>query len=195
MFWFKKKKIVLDCFTDDHFAYEYTRISKATKHFPEWWESLSNMVVNNSLSNMVDNNPYNPASNKKFLQKIPTMKHCRGILDLYKNSFVVPFWGNLRIEYDFINDTYKWAADYKINIEVAVSNHIKAQYGSFGKGGISHLKIAPPWILKTNKSVNFLLHDPIWNRENFSSYTVLPGVMDFKYVRHINTNIILEKYI
>jgi len=35
MFWFKKKKIVLDCFTADPVAFNYAKIDRATKYYPD----------------------------------------------------------------------------------------------------------------------------------------------------------------
>ena len=39
-FFFKRKEIVLDCFTHRPDTYEYFPIEKSTKHFPQWWKDL-----------------------------------------------------------------------------------------------------------------------------------------------------------
>ena len=73
IFFFKPKKIHLDCFTNRNDVYTYFPIVKANKTFPDWWKNL----------------PKN--SNRS------TMKNCVGFLDYFKNSVALRLWSDLEI--------------------------------------------------------------------------------------------------
>jgi hypothetical protein len=51
-----------------------------------------------------------------------------------------------------------------------------------------HIKLSNPWSFKTNKFINLLWTDPVWNRNNFLDYSMLPGIINFKYqsAAHLN---------
>ena len=37
-FWFKKPKVILECFTTEEIVYEHAKIDSAVKFFPDWWK-------------------------------------------------------------------------------------------------------------------------------------------------------------
>ena len=164
-FWFKKNKVVLDCFTVDSFTYNYCKIDKATNFYPEWWKKLDTKINNR-----------------------PTMKHCRGFTRLYTNSFIIPCWEDMQIKL-FAND-YSWVNS---RLPDSISSHSEIQYKGFiDTSRYQHIKIPSPWYLKSNRFVEFAFTDPIWNRSNVSDYTVLPGVVDYKYQPDTAVNLLIE---
>ena len=182
MFWFKKKEIVLDCFTTDPFAFEYAPISHASKHIPEWWKDLpSHVTFHNGLSN--HNN-----------KEVPSMKACRGFTDLFMSSYVLPFWGHLQIN---LIDGTQLTSEYDINYTLdsgvqPLVSHLNSQFTGFTSKEFKHIKLASPWKLRTNTYVKFLLGDCIWNRRNLTDYNILPGVLDFKYQPNVNINLMSD---
>ena len=174
MFLFKKKKIVLDCFTTDSFAHEYAPISRATDFYPEWWNNIDNTyMLNTSI--------------------ISTMKHCRGFIDLYKDSIIIPFWGKLKIDIsDNIRKNVKWECNYEIYTKQPIQVHNELEYKGFTNNCYQHMKIISPWKCRTNKYVKFILTDPLYNRTDLNEYSVLPGVVDFKYQTSTHVNIMTE---
>ena len=48
MFFIKRSKIVVDCFTHSLNAYDLFPIAKATEYYPDWWKATPN-------SHLVDN--------------------------------------------------------------------------------------------------------------------------------------------
>ena len=73
-FWFKKKKVVLECFTDNDIAFNYAKIERMDKFFPEWWKKT-----------------------KKYSDKgIPTIKGCVGFIDYYKKGITIPSWNRIK---------------------------------------------------------------------------------------------------
>lgn len=190
MFWFKKKKIVLDCFTSDPFVYDYASIQPSVKYYPEWWTNLSPVVERETVRE------WGLFKDQVVKQDTSTMKACRGLTELYKNSFVVPFWGNLEF---FIKNkeekSYYWQDDFTESLgttDKAVSFHPSIQYNGWLSDEYMHAKLNSPWFLKTNRYVQFAMIEPIWNKRELNDYTILPGVVDFKYQPAININLMLK---
>lgn len=190
MFWFKKKKIVLDCFTADPFVYEYASIQPSVKYYPEWWTNLPLTVERDVLRE------WGLFKDKVIKSDFTTMKACRGLTGLYKNSFVIPFWGNLEF---FIKNkdqkAYYWQDDFTKKLGTAdksVSFHPQLQYSGWVSDEYVHAKLISPWSLKTNRFVQFALVEPTWNKRELNDYTTLPGVLDFKYQHGININLMLK---
>lgn len=178
MFWFKRKKIIIDCFTTDPFAYEYTKISPASQYVPEWWKKL-------------------PLQNKDKQEYVSgTMKHCRGFTNLFGNSFVIPFWGFAEIDVsDDSTKLFEWNSNYNFvedKLDSVIVHPSKQYEGFVDSNKFFHIKITSPWFLKSKDSVEFMVHDPLWNRSDLTSYSVLPGVLDFKYQHSTNVNLMIE---
>ena len=181
-FLFKPKPIVLDCFTIDPFAYEYAKIAPATENYPEWWKSI----------------PPTYPSRKKYLNGEthynPTIKSCRGLTSLYKESFVIPMWAHLEMEIQ--QEEFRWGLNTDVDYfdRQWITSHPPQQYnGWVDNDKYMHVKILSPWWVRTKSDTNFAFVDPVWNRSNINSYTVLPGLMDFKYQNTTNVNIMIEK--
>ena len=173
-FWFKRKKIVLDCFTTDAFSYEYCKIESAVKYYPDWWLNL-------------------PSEEKNI-----NMKSCKGFTNLYVNSYIIPFWSTVDIKVDSLDTkTYRWSVS-GVYPEVAMANkvvhsHDPGQYGNFTKSGnYQHIKLLSSWSIRTKSKVKFFYSDPVWHRDNLNNYTVLPGISEYYYNRSTEANIMFE---
>jgi len=76
---FKKKEIVLDCFTADAFVYDNAKINYANKFIPDWWKDTPPVV-----------------------QGDRTIRNCRGIIDFYSTGIVIPSW--FEMQYDGVDN-------------------------------------------------------------------------------------------
>lgn len=188
MFWFRKKEVTLDCFTTDEFAFEHAPVARASEHYPEWWNNLEK----NFSSSLVSSNTSFP---------MPTMKSCRGFTEYYKNSFVIPFWGNLKITAaDIQTKTWRWDSNFTYGgnvdrypqYEHALETHSNEQMRGFVGDNYQHIKLLSPWWMKTNRYIEFMMTDPIWNRRELTDYSILPGIVDYKYQSGSHINLMFE---
>ena len=174
-FWFKRKKVILDCFTTDSFSYEYCRIESAVKYYPDWWLNLPSEEKNTN------------------------MKSCKGFTNLYVNSYVIPFWSTVDIEVSALDtSTFKWTvsgvySEIENQTKKVMISHNPKQYGKFtGSGNYQHIKLLSSWSIRTKSKVKFFYSDPVWHRDDLNNYTVLPGILEFKYNRSTEANIMFE---
>jgi hypothetical protein len=173
IFWFKKKKIVLDCFTTNAFAHEYARVDRASKYYPEWWKNISSFVDTPEKKNSA------------------TIKACRGFTRLFQSSFILPAWTTIDIDVNDSRDrTYSWASTNPVEISVAL--HSPMQFSGFVNDDFQHIKLLSPWVIQSNQFVEFMWSDPVWNRNKLTDYTVLPAVIDFKYQTASHVNLMFE---
>jgi hypothetical protein len=169
-FFHRRKKIVVDCFTDDIFAFEYAPIVRGSKAFPDWWTKLP-------ISNPTDTN---------FSIENKNMRKCYGFLELFKRSIIIPAWTDLRFKVT-PNNGYTWL---KSSGPEPVE-HNKSQY----EGGFSnyyHSKLTNPWYFKEKTGVHFLFTASTWNLENYD-FIIPPGILEFKYNHATNVNILIPK--
>jgi hypothetical protein len=173
-FFHRRNKIVLDCFTSDAGAFNYTPIVKAIKTVPDWWKSLPN-----------------PGSGTAFLEKDEkpgkhqNMKRCYGFIELYKRGFILEHWCdvNIGVEYDNVSFSYSTGS-------TPVSHH-PSQYNNSFKD-FQHLKLNSPWSIREKTGVKFMWIGASWSFEDLP-ITIMPGIFDFKYQSATNCNMFFPK--
>jgi hypothetical protein len=170
MHFFKRKKLILECFTDKKELITDAPIDKAFKYMPEWWKTLPKPYV--KLGDM------NADLN---------MRHCPGIVELYKHSFIIPLWSDLKISMGANTNEpyeYRWQfSDGRSGIEV----HSATQRGVYlPNKNYQHLKLNTPWALQTNKDVMFTWFGATWNMDNPENIIIPPGIDEY-YQQHSTT--------
>jgi len=176
MFFFKKKKIVVDCFTYDNSVYEYYPIVKSIKTTPKWWNELPNKVTRQSSNGI--NLPG------------PTMKMCNGFLDLHKKTYTLPLWSDLAIKTE---QDGSWKYQFSLHTGVNIESHNRNQFGN-EFDDLIHLKITPPWLFREKTGVQFYFGDPFWSRiKKLNMWYIPPGIIDYKYHGTTNVNMFLNK--
>lgn len=175
-FFIKKKKIVLDCFTEKEYVYNYAKIDTGNKFYPDWWKKTSN---------------YCEEGNNIFDQKLVTIKHCTGFKDYYNKAVIIPSWFSLKLNVKSIKEKgYTWVSSNKDFTEVS---HKKQQFDKFCLDDGFNFKICSPWKFKTKKKVSFVWSDPVWsNRDHLFDYSVLPAVIDFRNQQAIHISLFLK---
>lgn len=172
-FLFKKKEVVLDCFTFIEHAYQYAPISSAVHHIPNWWKNTQKI-----------NNDGNSA----------TIKNCAGFIDHYKKGIVIPSWFEAELTIHEQNNIDNRWWDFKSSLEdnefsVAGSHH-QGQFAGFALDNGHNIKIDSCWIFKTKEEVFFSWTQPTWNmRSVLDHITVLPAVLEFKRQHGTNINL------
>ena len=80
----KKPKIHLDCFCTEETLFELFPLKYAKDVIPSWFKKIPS-------SKQIDETF--PSLNFKT-----SFKHCNGIIDLYKEGFVIPLWTDFLID-------------------------------------------------------------------------------------------------
>jgi hypothetical protein len=179
MFLFKKKKLILECFTRIPRIAEIG-IPRASAFIPEWWKAVPKAL-----------NLPNPQG---MVMPTHTMKTCAGFIDLYQQGNIQPLWSELIIE---VNEkSYTW--QFADNFSPPIIEHPKNQYATehFNFNNWRHAKFESPWLVKCNKDVKFLGFEPSYNHLlNDYGLKMLPGVVDFKYQHGLNVNVFIPAII
>lgn len=172
LFWLKKKKVVLDCFTHINYAHNILPIEKATRYMPDWFKTLK-------PSNL--SNPYEPP--------LITMKACPGFINYFAHSFVIPAWDHIHMRVSRENlqvlcETIKHDA------------HSPEQYGEFLDQSYIHFKINTPWFINSKSNVKFMQTFPVWcyqGRHRPEKILHCPGILDFHTQSSTNVNMFVKK--
>lgn len=171
-FWFKKKPVVLDCFTSHLYCYDRFPITKATKHIPQWYKNLSK-------GNYTDPNKPHQI----------TMKNCSGFIDYFSNSFAIPMWDYAHFRADSENVDI-------VCESVRIDEHPRHQYEGFLNSTYRHIKINTPWLIHSKSKVKFIQTRPLWccePRHQPERILHAQGVTDFYYQNSTNFNGFIKK--
>lgn len=175
MFFFKRKKIVVDAFVSRPAIFEYAKIQETNKFLPEWWKKLPTKVTS-VLSNSIE-------------LKYSTMKRCDGFLDLYRHGIIMPLWCDLTIK--TTPDNYSW--NYSGSGLSPLESHPNWEYGPEFDNYI-HLKIASPWIFSENTGVKFHFAPASWSQIDYwKTMVIVPGVIEYKNQCTTNINMFVPK--
>jgi hypothetical protein len=169
---FKRDKVVVDCFTNIPSVYDNCKISHGAHYFPDWWKETP-----------------------KYIDNYNTIKSCRGFIDYYKTGLVIPSWFEADIHVFGKDDpehrqfSIKYSNDY---VDVSKS-HDSIQFLNFAKDTGKNIKINSPWAIKTKSDIGFAWSEPTWSmRDSFKHLTLLPAVVNFKYQHHSHINFFIE---
>jgi len=185
MFNFFKKKlepVTLTFYTTRHGLPEFASNRPMTKAIPKWWKDIPSYF---DSKNLVDRNKSkNPAH--KIGKREKTVKHCYAIQKTIEKGIVVPLWSDHNV---FVTP------DKKVRGLSPPGNkgneHPRIQYpGAIGDDWINY-KFESPWLVYTDKPVNFYMTDAFYHNTN-KDWMAMPGVMEFYYQHHFNINTILK---
>ena len=158
---FKKKTVELHFYTNNKMVYDCFPIRPATEFPPPWWRDLPKY-------------PKIPDWNQPS-----TMKGCNGLLDLQKNSFVIPLWCELMLKKEHTDDR----SDVKLifsNDSFRTEQHPVFQFnGLLDHDQWAVHKLMNPWLIESNTNVDLLVHDCLYHRQEFFGQTLIfSGVLD-----------------
>jgi hypothetical protein len=172
MFFFKKKKIHLDCFTKHSYVHEFFPIDNANKFLPDWWKKIPKGVLE-----------------KDNIVETPTMKICDGFIRNYRKGIILPLWSDLAIKTES-DGKYQWRfADQRTGATI----HPSFQRGEYlNEQSYAHLKILSPWYVTCKENVDFVWTYPFWNFETPEDIMMPPGIIDFKYQIATNINLFVK---
>lgn len=172
--WFKKD-VVLHCYTDRAHVFNYCPITQGKNFLPDWWKKVPKQLIEG------DN-----------IYPYPTMKSCVGFIDFFKNSFAMPLWSEVAIQIGQVGTT-----DYKYqfsDMSSSIKHHNPAQRGlAYPEHEFQHLKFEAPWRFSCDEDIKFMQVGPFWNNNDPMEMAIAPGVLDFKYQKGANVNVLFKR--
>lgn len=185
MFWIKPSEINVDCFTFNDTAYTNFAPERSSKFYPKEIKNLDNNI----------NIKTNQDPTSKLTSKLPTIRMCNGLTDLYSNGFILPIWQNLTIECTsegkiFYEDLTSGNGFDRPALQV----HDRWQYGNNFYSEFGHVKLLSHWFFKEKHGIQFSWNMCDWNRTDIAhKVRILSGVIDFKYQTATNVNMFIKK--
>ena len=170
MFFFKRPKLVVDCFTASHNAYELFPIDHSIKFVPDWWKNAPKEYE------------------VRDLFPVSTIKRCPAIINQYKHGLILPLWSDLAILTKGGND---WEIKFS-NPHTNIEPHDANQWGMYANpNDYKHLKLMSPWAIKTKDEVFWQYSKPAWSFPIKNNLFIAPGIIDFKTQHSSHVNILM----
>jgi len=175
IFIFRKRKIVLDLFTDRQMIYDAAKPKPAAQFYPDWWKALKADI-------QLD----------KGLFPTATMRRCMGLVDHYKHGFIIPMWSDFRMRLGAIG-TPHWAATCSDGT-TSLGDHPAALRGSYlPNDRYQHIKLQTPWQAKCSEDVYWKWEQPTYGFKHPDRAIVLPGTIEYKYQYSMNANLMFAR--
>lgn len=175
MFWLKKKKIVIDAFTDNDIVATHP-ITESSKNLPVWYKKLK---------------PTIEVSGDGHTLNIPTFKRCDGFSDLVRNSFTIQMWADLSFHTDS-EGRYNWkypSNQFNFGVDQHPDFLMESAYAP-----LVHVKILSPWYLRETKGINFYQTQAFYSFNGFGGDVLIPpGVVNYKYQQSTHINMFLAR--
>lgn len=174
-FFFKRRKIVIDCFTNNGAMNDLYPIDYTIKFLPKWWKSTpSTFKVNSKYGVDLD---------------IPTIKHCPSFKQLYQTGFIIPIWCDLEVR----TTDNEWKAEFSdqtFNLDYHSVHQLPKEYNDY----YFNFKIQSPWLMKEKTGIKFLWNNVLWNNfNNLHKYMIVQGMIEFKNNHSCNINFMIPR--
>lgn len=171
IFFFKPKKIHLDCFTNRNDVYSYFPIVEGNKTFPEWWKKLPK-TYNDDVSSV-------------------TMKSCVGFIDFFRNSISLRLWSDLIIH---LQKNPEPSCYWKFSDGISKMDVNSPQRLDGFVDPTEHLsiKIDSPWAFSCKEDIQWVTVGNNWNKNTINKFTNLNGILNFKYQSSTNIQIMCD---
>ena len=180
MFFFRKKTHIVDCFVANQMVYEHFPIAPAKEFIPTWFKKLESTYKVNVPNTLRD--------------RAATVKRCPGISNLFNKGFVLPLWTDMKLHFNALDNN-----QFEFKYEAAVEDphwgmevHDSMQYTGLFRDNFFQSKISSPWLIKEKSGLDFMFIEPTYTMTNPNIFTVIPGVLNFKYQNYANINIMTE---
>jgi hypothetical protein len=178
IFWFKKKKLVVDCFTWDEAAFKVYPVRKALPFYPDVIKKMPASV------NMQDNQT-------NIDVPLATIKQCSGITGLYKHGAIIPFWTYYICQpkkYSEKNSAFGLSAGGKQPVE-----HPRVQYPGLFEDFVN-VKITGIWNFVEPTGIKFIVMPTVYNLNNFNyNFIIPPAVSYFDLQSQCNLQLFVRK--
>lgn len=163
-FFFKRKKIILDFFTDDLAVYECAKPNYGSKFMPDWWKNTHPMTLGDQFG----------AKNGL------SIKNCSGLTEFYRRGIVLPSWSHIMISIPPADEKEKALSAVCGSLNFRNESHPPIQYKLFAKDDGFNYKISYPWSIKANKKAYFIWSQPTWSvRDRMFNLVNLPACINF----------------
>ena len=175
IFFFKKRKLVLDLFTYRQMIFDAAKPKPAPQFYPDWWKEVKTEV---------------PLGNQMFPSA--TIRRCMGFVDHYKHGFIIPMWSDLRVELGAIGDNF-FRAQFS-DMTTVMNDHPAEIRGAYlPDSHYQHLKLHTPWAARCDEDIYWKWEQPTWSLRNPNRVLVLPGTIEYKYQYSMNVNLMFAR--
>jgi hypothetical protein len=177
MFFVKNKKVVVDCFTYVDVAYDFFKIRKALRYYPEIIKKMDPFVIEGARKD--------PRTNISITT--PTIKMCTGLNLLYKHGAIMPFWTDVKICPKSYLSNQSSIAMTEPWYQEKIHEHPKEQFAGMMEG-YTHIKFIGVWNIQEKNGIKFTWNPAFWNMDVLNKNLLIPPGVTF-YDNQCQTNI------
>jgi len=164
MFFFKRKKIILEAYAPTGDLIDYFPLVRTNECTPEWFQNLPKGKHN--------------------------VRNCMGIKDLWSEGFMIPAWADHHISV-YPDNTYNVQASH--DQKSPASNHNLEREATGAWPDYINIKLHNPWFMWCDKPIKWLITQPVWHQSHPTDFIITPGVLEFRHNHQMLLNTLFKK--
>lgn len=176
-FWFKKKKIVLDCFTDVAAVHKLFPVDRARKFIPDWWKQIP-----------LTHQGQRPMSQTLSIEE-PSIRMCPAINEHFMNGVIMPAFAELIIQRDAQTGKAECMAAAATWGEPVQHNPKDME----NKKDLLHWKFSTPWLFRESTGIKWHWVQPAWHQRDPLNHWMVPGFIEFKHQHTVQINMMIPR--
>jgi hypothetical protein len=170
MFFKKKKKIILEAYTNVGELIDLFPPVKSKDTLPSWYKAIPKAKTD---------------------QRVFNVTHCTGFRDLYSDGLMLPNWADYHIDFD---ERGNFNVDCPMKSpEGNFTWHDSDAQAPGAWPGYVDIKLLSPWLFYCEEPIKWLCVDPTWYKQDPLQYVSPSGIVEFRTMHNTNVNLLFRR--
>jgi hypothetical protein len=174
----RRKSVRLNAFTSTPRLAEVLPPLQLSDSLPDWWQKTAAFAR------------LPPAVPAPF-SRIPTIKHCYGLQQLFKYGIGLPLWHDVNIGIEADGKVLSWGRNRKLSRPG--DSHPIEQYSEAFSGNVQHYKFTSPWLFVCEAAVPFVWAHPTYHQKDPFKFQTMIGIAEYRHQHSTHVNVLLPK--
>lgn len=166
MFFFKRKKIILEAYGQAKELIDLFPPVKTQTIRPEWYKGLD--------------------------KEKPTVRHCAGFNDLFSNGLLFPCWAEYKIHLSPLGIRRVECSTEAVGPNGAGGHDLKHQANNAWPD-YENVKLLSPWNFWCSEPIRWAWIQPTWLQRNPDEYILPPAITEFRYQTGTHVNLLVKR--
>jgi hypothetical protein len=182
----RRKQVVLHAFTAVPRLAEVFPPDGLHRMPPKWWSELPSYVDTPHLSSHSHLTNVN-----SVVSKIPTIKHCYALQELFKHAIGIRLWQDIDIAME--PDGSVLSRGPGPRAAKAGDAHPLSQFHNAFVGDAQHFKLFSPWLFVCDSLVHFMWTHPFYHQRDPFRFQTMSGVVEYRNQHNTEINILFPR--
>jgi hypothetical protein len=123
--------------------------------------------------------------------RIPTIKHCYALQELFKRAIGLPLWHDVNVACDADGNVVGTGCNARLG--TAGAPHAIEQFERAFSVKTQHFKFHSPWLFVCEEPTHFIWSHPFYHQPNPFRFQTLGGIVEYQHQHDTSVNIVFQR--